>query len=248
MPRLPIGGIGAHFGTVPAQNMMGERLGHVRAIGGDWDENYNIRGYQTTSHLPYHCDKGDVVGLLCLQTAKAGGLSCIASSVAVHNEIQRTRPDLFRVLYQPFHIDHRGEEPDGEAPYYSAPVFALHKGHFFARYGSKYVESAQRFPEVPRLTPAQTEALELFHDLAMSDEIRLDMEFRQGDMQFLNNHLIVHSRTDYEDYDEPERRRHLLRMLLLTPGNNDVPAFAQYLNHLITNWGEHPRETALSEV
>lgn len=240
-------GIGTNFGEVPAQNMMGHRLAHVRAVGGDWDKNFNVRGYQTTSHLPYHSDKGDVVGLLCLHTAKAGGLSCIASSVAVHNEILRTRPDLLEVLYQPFHIDHRGEQLDGEDPYYAAPIFAVHKGRFFARFGMKYVESAQRFPEVPRLSDAQIEAMQLFHDLAMSDELRLDIEFRQGDMQFINNHLIVHSRTDYEDYPEPERRRHLLRMLLLTPGFTDLPDFARNLNDFIKAWGETTRESVLAQ-
>lgn len=240
-------GIGTCLGEVPAQNMMGHRVAHVRAVGGDWDGNFNIRGYQTTSHLPYHSDKGDVAGLLCLHTAKAGGLSCIASSVAIHNEILRTRPDLHQVLYRPFYIDHRGEELDGGDPYYTAPIFAAHKGRFFARFGMKYVESAQRFPEVPRLSAAQTAAMQLFHDLAMSDEFRLDMEFRQGDIQFLNNHLIVHSRTDYEDYPEPERRRHLLRMLLLTPGFTDLPDFARNLNDFIRAWGENPRQSVLAE-
>lgn len=240
-------GIGTCFGEVAAQNMMGHRLAHVRAVGGDWNSNFNVRGYQTTSHLPYHSDKGDVAGLLCLHTAKAGGLSCIASSVAVHNEILRTRPDLLEVLYQPFHIDHRGEQLDGEEPYYAAPIFAAHKGRFFARFGMKYVESAQRFPQVPRLSEPQIEAMQLFHNLAMSDEFRLDMEFRQGDMQFLNNHLIVHSRTDYEDYPEPERRRHLLRMLLLTPGYTDLPDYARTLHDFIKAWGENARESVLAE-
>jgi hypothetical protein len=239
--------MGAHMGTVPAQNMMGERLGHVRAVGGDWDQNFNIRGYQSSAHLPYHSDKGDVAGLLCLEVAKSGGLSCIASSVAVHNEILRTRPDLLWVLYEPFHIDHRGEEPDGHEPFYAAPVFAAHQGRFFARFGQKYVESAQRFAQVPRLTDAQTEALDLFRDLALSDEFRLDMEFQRGDIQLLNNHLIVHSRTGYEDHKEPERRRHLVRMLLLTPGYRDLPAYAQHVNDFVTWWGDHPRQSALAD-
>lgn len=239
-------GIGSYFGRVPAQNMMGDVLGHVRAIGGDWDENPNIRGYQTTSHLPYHCDKGDAVGLLCLQTAKSGGLSCIASSVAIHNEFAATRPDLLKVLYEPFYIDHRGEQLDGADPYYPAPIFALYKGRLFTRYGQKYVESAQRFAELPRLTPAQIEAMQLFHDLAMDDRFRLDIDFHPGDMQFLNNHLIVHSRTDYVDYDEPERKRHLLRMLLLTPGYTDLPEHAHNLNEFILAWGENPRESVLA--
>lgn len=239
-------GIGAWFGEVAPQNMMGDLLGHVRAIDGDWNRNFNIRGYQTTVHLPFHCDKSDVVGLLCLQTAKAGGASCIASSVAIHNEIRRTRPDLLEALYEDFYIDHRGEEFEGEAPYYAAPVFAVHKGRFFARFGQQYVKSAQRFPEVPRLTDAQREAMELFSTLALSDAFRLDMTFARGDMQFLNNHLIVHSRDDYEDWPEPERRRHLLRMLLFTEADADLPDFARNLNNFIRRWGREPRQSALA--
>lgn len=238
-------GIMTYFGHSMAQNMMGELISDVKAIDGDWDQNFNIRGYQTRVHLPFHCDKGDLVGLMCLQVAKNGGESCISSSVAIHNEIQRTRPDLLAALYETYYIDHRGEEFEGEDPYYVAPVFAVHHGHFYGRFGSKYVESAQRFSQVPRLTPAQSEGLNLFGDLAMNDDFRLDMTFQRGDIQLLNNHLTVHSRTDYEDYPEPERRRHLLRMILLSGDDKDAPDFTRNLNAFIRRWGAEPRQSAL---
>lgn len=236
-------GIGQHLGTVPAQNMMGDLLGHVRASGRDWDADPTVRGYQTTSYLPFHCDKADVVGLLCLQTAKSGGLSCIASAVAIHNRIAETRPEFMDTLYEPLCVDLRGEELDGGDPYYPAPVFARYKGRLFSRLARKYVESAQRFPEVPRLTARQVEAMALVEDLAWSDEFRLDMTFERGDMQFLNNHVVMHSRTEYEDHDEPERRRHLLRMLIHTPGYRDVPPFVERINAIIRAWGEQPRSS-----
>jgi hypothetical protein len=238
-------GIGTYLGKIVAQNMMGELLGDVQAIGGDWEDNFNLRGYQMPVHLPFHCDKSDVVGLLCLQTAKSGGLSSISSSVAIHNEILRTRPDLLEVLYRPFCIDHRGEEFDGEDPFYVAPTFAMHGGRLYARYGAKYVESAQRFPQVPRLTDQELDAMALFNTLARSDAFRLDMQFQRGDIQLLNNHFTVHSRTDYEDYDELARKRHLLRMLLFTPSYTDVPQFAQDLNNFIRRWGDFPRQSVL---
>lgn len=238
-------GLMTYFGESAAQNMMGELISDVRAIDGDWNQNFNIRGYQTRVHLPFHCDKADLVALMCLQTAKSGGESCISSSVAIHNEILKTRPDLLTALYEPFCIDHRGEEFEGEDPFYVAPVFAIHNGHFYARFGSKYVESAQRFPQVPRLTPAQIEGLDLFGELAMSDALRLDMTFQRGDIQLLNNHLIVHSRTDYDDWPEPERRRHLLRMILLTDTHDDVPEFTRDLNAFIRRWGAEPRQSVL---
>jgi hypothetical protein len=238
-------GIMTYFGEAAAQNMMGELVSDVRAIDGDWNQNFNIRGYQTRVHLPFHCDKADLVGLMCQQTAKAGGESCISSSVAIHNEILRTRPDLLAALYQPLYIDHRGEGFDDDDPFYMAPVFALHKGHFYARFGQRYVETAQRFPQVPRLTPAQTEGMQLFSTLALSDEFRLDMIFQRGDIQLLNNHLIVHSRTDYEDWPEPERRRHLLRMILLSGDDKDAPDFTRTLNAFIRRWGTEPRQSVL---
>ena len=239
-------GLMTYFGEAAAQNMMGELVSDVKAIDGDWDQNFNIRGYQTRVHLPFHCDKADLVGLMCQQTAKAGGESCISSSVAIHNEILRTRPDLLAALYLPVYIDHRGEGFDDGDPYYMAPVFALHKGHFYARFGQRYVESAQRFPEVPRLTAAQTEGMNLFSTLALSDAFRLDMIFQRGDIQLLNNHLIVHSRTDYEDWPEPERRRHLLRMILLTGDDKDAPDFTRNLNAFIRRWGTEPRQSVLA--
>ena len=90
------------------------------------------------------------------------------------------------------------------------------------------IEKAQAFPEVPRLTDAQREALELVDVLATDPAIRLDMDFRPGDMQFLLNHAILHSRTAYEDWPEPERRRHLLRLWLAPHEARSLPAvFAQ---------------------
>ncbi len=238
-------GIGAHLGSAVAQNMMGELLGDVRAIDGDWDQNFNIRGYQTNVHLPFHCDKSDVVGLLCLQTSKSGGTSSFTSSVAIHNEMLRTRPDLLEALYHPFCVDHRGEEFEGDEPYYVAPVFTLYKGKLFSRFGQKYVETGQRFPQVPRLTQDETDAMNLYSRLALSDEFRLDMQFERGDIQLLNNHVTVHSRTEYQDWPEPERRRHLVRMLLFTPGLAEVPPHTAALNAYIRRWGAEPRQSVL---
>lgn len=239
-------GLCSYLGKAVAQNMMGELLGHVKAVGNNWNKNFNLRGYQTPVHLPYHCDKSDIVGLLCLKAAKEGGISSIASSISLHNELLRTRPDLLDELYKPFYIDHRGEEFEGDDPFYISQVFSIYKGRFFARFGQKYVESAQRFSEVPRLTKKQIEAMNLFSDLALSEEFRLDMEFKPGDLQLLNNHFMVHSRTEYEDHEKEEERRHLIRILLFTQSYNDVPEHIENLNTFIKRWGEEPRETSLS--
>jgi len=245
--QLVYAGFGVHFGELAAQNAAGNYLDHVRATGRDWDKDPTVRGYQTTSFLPFHCDKADVVGLLCLHGAKSGGLSCIASSAAIHNAALERRPDLAEALYAPLYVDLRGEEPKGWKPYYLQPMYSTYKGRIFGRMGRKYVESAQRFPEVPRLTAQQIEAMEYVEALGHSDEFRFDMVFEPGDIQFLNNHVVMHSRTNYEDYPEPERWRHLVRMLVFTDGYRDVPDYVKHINDVTRWWRDNPRLQAAAE-
>jgi hypothetical protein len=239
--RLVYWGIGAHFGTALAQNPKADLLVDVKDFGGDQYKDPTARGYHTARGLPFHNDQGDVVGLLCLRGAKAGGLSCIASAATVHNEILAIRPDLLRVLYEPYYCDVRGEEPAGRKPYYAEPRFGVWNGRLFAQHGRTYIDSAQRFPDVPRLTAAQVEAMELVDTLCGSERFRLDMDFRAGDIQFLNNRVILHSRTDFEDFAEPERKRHLLRLWLRTPGYPTVPSYFAPRYEDMEYWRQHPK-------
>ena len=223
--RLVYWGIGAHLGTALAQNPRAELLVDVRDAGGNQYTDPTSRGYHTSNRLPFHNDQSDLVGLLCYRGAKAGGLSFIASAAAVHNRILAERPDLLAILYQPYYCDVRGEEPPGRKPYYAEPRFSVYQGRLFTQHGRTYIDSAQRFPEVPRLTAEQNEAMTLVDSLCGSDEFRLDMDFRRGDIQLLNNRVILHSRTDFEDYAEPDLKRLLLRLWLRTPGYAQLPPY-----------------------
>lgn len=220
---LAFWGIGKHLGEPIMQNRRGHVLGHVTDIGVDATDP-KFRGYQSSAELTPHTDvAADLVALLCLRPAKSGGLSTLASSAAIHNEVLRRRPDLARVLAEPFHLDRREEVPEGKAPHYALPVFNYHAGRLTVSFVRRFIYSAQRFPEVPRLTAAQKEALDLMDELAASPDIRLDMDFRPGDVQVVNNLTIMHSRTAYEDWPEPERRRHLLRLWLAVPDGWPLP-------------------------
>jgi hypothetical protein len=201
-----------------SQSMNGDILGDVRNLNIDMNSPKG-RGYTSNQKLTYHTDSGDVVGLFVLRTAKSGGLSMIASSVAIHNEIARTRPDLLEVLYQPFYWSWQGQEEPGTLPFYPQPVFSVWNGKFSCRYVRTHLISAQRFDEVPRLTPQQQEAMALLDSLAGSETFHFSMMFDPGDIQFLNNHVALHSRTAFEDFDEPEHKRHLLRMWLSVPNS-----------------------------
>jgi len=220
-------GLGAHLGSARSQNGKGHVLGHVQDLGLDVKDP-NVRIYQTHERQTYHTDSCDIVGLLCLKTAKSGGLSALVSSTTIFNEMRRQRPDLLQLLFQPLATDRRGEVPEGQKPYFEIPVFNWHKGYLTAIYQRQYIDSAQRFTDAPRLSPAQVEALDMFDRLANDPKLNLFMEFKPGDVQLVHNHTMLHDRTGFEDWPEPERRRHLLRLWLAAASGRPLPEiFAQ---------------------
>jgi len=214
--------IGVHLGNLRMQNAEGHLLGHVRDLGRSSDDP-NTRIYQTRERQTFHTDSCDVVGLMCLQQAKSGGLSSLVSSTTIFNEIRRRRPDLLNVLLQPIETDRRGEVPEGSKPYFNIPVFNYHDGLVSAIYQRQYIESARRFRGVAPLTSLQIEALDLLDELANDPKLNLMMELEPGDIQLVHNHTILHDRTAFEDYPEPERKRHLLRLWLAPPGARPLP-------------------------
>lgn len=211
--------IGVHMGNPVSQNSRGHRLGHVTDEGKTLDDP-DARGYQTRNRLDFHCDQlpVDVLGLLCLRTAKSGGTSYIVSAATVHNVMLAERPDLLETLYQPYHVDWRGDHPDGAQPWYDVPMFSSCDGLVASRITNRsFLESVTRYGENLGMTDVQREAIDYAQGVAERPELRLQMDFREGDMQFVNNHVTLHAREAYEDYDEPERKRHLLRMWVALP-------------------------------
>ena len=220
-------GLGAHLGSARSQNGKGHVLGHVQDVGLD-PKDPNVRIYQTNARQTFHTDSSDIVGLLCLKTARSGGLSALVSSTTIFNEMRCRRPDLLELLFEPIATDRRGEVPAGAKPYFEIPVFSWHKGFLSAIYQRQYINSAQRFADVPRLTPRHIEALDLFDSLADDPQLHLFMEFIPGDVQLVHNHTLLHDRTDFVDWPEPERRRHLLRLWLAAWDARPLPdVFAQ---------------------
>lgn len=216
-------GIGSYFGRPRSQNAKGHLLGHVRDLGYSVADP-DVRYYQTSRKLDYHTDSVDIVGLLCLKTAKAGGESFIASSTTCYNEFCKRRPDLLPRLFDAFPTDRRGEIPEGMQPWFDIPVFHWHEGRLSASFTGEYIESAQRrFPQARRLTREHQAALELLSGLVNDPRIHLAMTFDPGDMQFLHNHQIFHARTDFENWPEPERHRHLLRLWLCPANGRPLP-------------------------
>lgn len=206
-------GIGHHLGNPGAQNPQNELLGHVIDYGEEVD-NPIIRRYRTTGNIDFHCDAADAVGLLCLKTAKQGGQSRIVSSVTIFNEIQAARPDLVATLFKPFALDLRGEERAGDPGFIEIPPARYTDARGLKTfYHSEYFRSAERHAEV-EFDKAMRDVLDAYDALCLRSDLQLDMWLEPGDMQFISNHTTIHSRTEYEDWPERERKRHLLRLWL----------------------------------
>jgi hypothetical protein len=145
--------------------------------------------------------------------------------MTVYNEILKRRPDLLPAAFLPFATDRRGEVPAGMQPWFEIPIFNRYEGLLSAIYLRHYIEEAQRrFPAAPRLTPEQYAVMDLIDALVNDPAIHLQMAFLPGDMQFLHNHQILHSRNDFENWPEPERHRHLLRLWMAPPEGRPLPA------------------------
>ncbi|MBO9354829.1 hypothetical protein GG851_12590 [Bordetella petrii] len=221
--RLAYWGMSLYMGVGRTQNRASQVMNDVRDAGGEYKVKGG-RGYNTNAGLDFHQDSCDVVALLCRRTAKSGGTSKVVSSIALRDEVRKRRPDLAAVLEQPFFHSYQGTQDPSQPPYYRCPIFGSHPQYFSARTNRKNTVAAQRdFPEVPRLTAAQAEALDLLDELMPSDEFCYSMTLERGDMQLLNNYVTLHSRTPFEDYEEPDRKRHLLRLWLAIPGSQPLP-------------------------
>lgn len=218
-------GLGVHIGQPVSQNARGHLLGHVLDEGRSFDDPM-ARGYQTAQRMDFHCDllPVDVLGLFCLRQAKSGGTSHLVSSLTVHNALEHERPDYLETIYQPFYLDWRGEEPEGEKPWFSIPMISEKDGYISSRFTSRsYYQSCERFGEKYTLTKEQTEALDYVQEIANRRELRVSMRMEEGDIQFVNNHTTMHARDAFEDYEESDHKRHLLRMWIGLPDERRRP-------------------------
>ena len=230
--RIIYWGLGLHLGTPRYQNGNGELIGDVRdenrLYGGVREVNPMQTGEPRTSRnkarsagpLRFHTDRVDVVTLLCVRPAASGGLSKVVSSSAVYNAILERRPDLHALLCAPYYHVREGEA-GGKQQFFAMPVFGMRAGRFTSQYSRTFVENAQHVPGVPPLTAAQNAALDLWAEVC--EELCYSMDIRAGDMQLLNNHVVYHARSTYEDDPAPGRDRFMMRLWLSMPNSRALP-------------------------
>jgi hypothetical protein len=214
--------LGAHLGRATTQNAKGDLLTHVRdrRLGGL--ENTSLRAYQTRDALPFHTDDPDIAALLCLRPSPHGGRSLIASTMTVYNELLSKHREYLGVYYVGVFYDARGEEPVGALPAYRNAIFGCFDGVLTCRYYLRaYAESAQEKIGIA-LTPVEREALDLFEEIAGRPENHVIMSLETGDVQLVDNNVVVHARTAYRDQDDAQSR-HLIRLWLNLPDGRPIP-------------------------
>jgi hypothetical protein len=215
-------GIGLHLGRATPQNARNQVLGHLRDTGRDYG-NPEVRGYQTSARLPYHTDYADIVALLCFRPAESGGHSSLVSSASVYNEMLRRRPDLVTALAGSIPHTRWGEVAPGEPAWAEVPVFNPWQGTVVTSYVRSAIRKAQELPGVPALADAVTEGMDMLDSIAGDPAFRLDMTFEAGDIQMLNNHWVMHSRTAFRNGAGHDRQRHLLRLWAACPDGPSLP-------------------------
>jgi hypothetical protein len=226
-------GLCSYLGGISLQNREGEYILEVTDKGKAYSQ--QSRGYHSTAHLDFHNDGTNTVTLLCLETAAEGGRSMLVSGPAVYNEILRTRPDSLDALHRGFHHhlrDQRAPDDPLVTPY-RTPVFSFYGDLFHIAYAGPSI----RYCENEGIVLSEHEKAALDHLVSVIEqpEMCLSMELRKGDIQFVNNFLLLHSRTEYRD--SPQQKRKLLRLWLddensrrLGPGKMDwyLPAHSRF--------------------
>lgn len=224
--------LGAHFGRGVSQSARGDLLGLVR------DETppgqpESARGYTSRRELSLHVDLGQIVGLLCVRQGRRGGESQYASGLAIYNEIQSRRPDLMPILTRGFPYHRRGEEAPDQPPItpYDIPVFSEREGRISVFMVREIINAA--FRDLKRtFTPEEIEAIDIFR--ATAEALQFETRLEPGEASFLNNYAILHARSEFEDWDEPEKKRLMLR-LWLDAERNRRPVVPQI--HIYENAG-----------
>jgi Taurine catabolism dioxygenase TauD, TfdA family len=212
--------VGQLLGQPIAQNVQGTLLYDVRDTG--QDVRYGARFSVTSAESTFHTDNSfgtevlDYVGLLCLNPAQTGGQSQIVSGQTVWKDLRTKHPDAAELLCQPFHFDRRGGLRPGDEPTIQFPIFSGEGPELLIRYLRYWIEAGHEKAALP-LTTDQVNALDLLDHIAEEPSLRVEFALRPGEMLFVNNRWIMHNRTGFQDYPEPERKRHYVRLWLQRP-------------------------------
>jgi len=202
------------LGELLIQNIQQEKVivikdvGKSMKTGGRYHETKEGGSHHTDS--PQWKNVPDWLGLFCVNNAKKGGTNLFLSAYTIHNMILKERKNLLNLLYERFHFDKRGEFKEGESPTVFEPIFEYKEGRLRFRYLRNYIDAGHDVQNQP-LSKSQKEALALLDNLTRDENIILRYDLKPGDMVFSDNHRILHGRTGFEDHDDENLKRQMLR-------------------------------------
>lgn len=215
------------IGTPLSQSVAGDRIFNVRDEGFG-QEDSRTRGPNTSKKLSFHTDRCDVIGFLCLQQAKEGGENHLVSSPALYNRIRERRPDLLAELMQPYYYQRHNVDSANQTAYCRQPIFSFFQGHFAASFLRVLIDRADASGAVRSMTDRQREAIDYLEQVAEETDLQYRFRLERGDILFLNNWTTLHRRTQFTDWPEQHRRRHLLRVWLSVPNSRPLdPLFGE---------------------
>jgi hypothetical protein len=215
-------GIGLHAGVARPQGKASHYISAVRDVGTAYRTGTG-RGYSSNAELDFHTDSADIVFLSCYNKADSGGMSITTSSIAAYQRMAAEHPELVELLHEPIHFSRQSEEAPGEARSYPHPIFDRVDGKLFSKWNRNRVSSAQRIAGVPPLSARHREALERFDAIVRRQDLTHTMWLEPGDVQIINSHVTLHSRTDFVDHEETAKKRLLYRLWLAPPDGERLP-------------------------
>ncbi len=207
--------LGQCIGRPVAQKWDGQMIYHVSDTGQEYA--YGTRGSYTSVELNFHTDNAfarmvpDYVGLFCRHPAKSGGISRFCNLYSVHQRMLEQYPEELARLYQPVLYDRQKEHHDGAAPVCLAPYFSWRNERMFARANASLIRKGYEVAGEP-MDKALASALDAIDEVCASEDLWFEAPLERGQIQYLNNHEVGHYRSAFEDFDEPERKRHLYRL------------------------------------
>lgn len=221
-------GFGTHWGHAVVQSPRGDRLGHVRYEAPTVER--ATRAYTSANELYPHADANEIVGLMCVQKAKSGGVSSLMSSITAHNIILNERPDLLEPLYEGYQFTtrealHRGQKLTP----YKVPVYCCIDGKISCYYNRAYIYRAEEF--TGKLPEKLVEAMRYLDSVLAREDVCMSFQLEPGEIVLFHNFTVLHSRTAFEDHDDPALKRHLLRLWLDVP--NGRPMIPVYYRDLV---------------
>jgi hypothetical protein len=214
--------IGLHTGVARPQGRTTQYISPVRNIGTDY-RTASGRGYSSNAKLDFHVDSADLVTLACYNKAKSGGQSMITSSLTARRQLMAERPDLAELAHREFYFSRQNEQAPDEAPFYGQPLFDVADGLVFGKWNRNRVESAQKIEGVPKLSDGQREVMDVLDEILRRPDLMFATYLEPGDLQVLNNHVMLHSRTNFIDFDQPGQKRLLFRLWLAPPDSVRLP-------------------------